>query len=411
MLKLNFSLETSEQRNEFVSQFFRENPKYKPTQHELDTISNYILYGKDEVDGLSVVDRHEVEIETKYKSYTKRKLESLDELMETPGFNENTIVTKYSYRNPKPTIDREADKDIPGIGELWAVIDVIAHRLAVAAGEEEPAPNEVIKQYTQTELYKLKHYLIELRKQQYVLKEAFKPTEQLYNPTVHKVTTAATQQQLDWEQYYFYPLGLIGAPKDNRFANPQCATNKVTLWDRQQDIEAVEQKYRGGVINFCNEEHIYLLAKAYQDLEIQAEQDPEAPARLILDTIDFYAAEALKDTEVKQELWKLKCRQASNEFIKKELSSHYGVGYSENYISTIFKKNICADIAATAKLHADYFWNRDEDNMWKTCRCCGKRKLRDSREFMRKSKSTDGLASRCKECDKAAREQKKNKGA
>ena len=94
MLKLDFSIEQSTDRAEFVSAFFSANPNYKPTQSELDTLSNYILYGKD-ADGTSVVDRGEVEIETRYKSYSKRKAESLDELMETPGFNENTVVTKY----------------------------------------------------------------------------------------------------------------------------------------------------------------------------------------------------------------------------------------------------------------------------------------------------------------------------
>ena len=61
--------------------------KKPPTQSQLDTMANYILYGKDK-NGLNAVDRGEVEIQTKFSSYAKRKAESLDELMESPVFSE-----------------------------------------------------------------------------------------------------------------------------------------------------------------------------------------------------------------------------------------------------------------------------------------------------------------------------------
>ena len=58
--KLDFSIPTSEERMEAVKKILEENKNSHITQLELDTISNYILYGKDKNTGTSVVDRKEV---------------------------------------------------------------------------------------------------------------------------------------------------------------------------------------------------------------------------------------------------------------------------------------------------------------------------------------------------------------
>lgn len=410
MLKLDFSLVSSVERSEFVNQFFDANPTYKPTQAELDTLSNYILYGKD-ADGTSVVDRKEVEIETRYKSYSKRKAESLDELMETPGFNENTIVTKYIYRHPKATIDREADADIPGMRELWRAIDRAAYILAVCDGtaEIDPAQKPVdVSKYTSTDLYKLKHHLIDLRKQQYVLKESHKATEHTFNPNVHKGNGAALEvQPIDWEQYWFYPLGLRLMPLDGRFDNPQTYAATLTPWDRRQRLDDPLLDNLN-IIDFTNGEHIYLLAKQFQDLSVAAEQDHDGLVGAIIDTLNFYAALA-KLSESRQLIWELKCAQWGNGAIRDKVNGQFGTSYNENYISTLFKQNICNDIADAARLHADYFLNRDNESAWKICSHCGQRKLRDPREFMRKSKSSDGLAARCKKCESKVRAERKAK--
>lgn len=53
--KLDFSIETAEERMEAIKEIELE----KLSPKELETISNYVLYGKDE-DGTSCVDRKEV---------------------------------------------------------------------------------------------------------------------------------------------------------------------------------------------------------------------------------------------------------------------------------------------------------------------------------------------------------------
>ena len=61
---LDFTIQSSKDRLEAIKDI----PLETLNKSELETISNYILYGKDD-DGTSVVDRKEVFIKTKFNSY------------------------------------------------------------------------------------------------------------------------------------------------------------------------------------------------------------------------------------------------------------------------------------------------------------------------------------------------------
>lgn len=69
-LKLDWSLNTALERKSFVDKYI--NTINNPTEEELETIANYILWGKDS-DGKSAVERRELEIETKNKTWQKKK--------------------------------------------------------------------------------------------------------------------------------------------------------------------------------------------------------------------------------------------------------------------------------------------------------------------------------------------------
>ena len=61
-----------------------------PSQTELEQMASYILYGKDE-NGKNAIQRNEtIDKDKRYKSYKTKddKVESLDEIMEVPGFDE-----------------------------------------------------------------------------------------------------------------------------------------------------------------------------------------------------------------------------------------------------------------------------------------------------------------------------------
>ena len=117
---LDFSIETSPERKAFIES----HDLSTLTKKELELCSNYILYGKDpDKDMTSVVDRKEVQIKTKFSSYSKTEPVSLDALLESPTFNENIIQKNPTiYKKVKPTLDKEKAKNIPGMEDLWEQI-------------------------------------------------------------------------------------------------------------------------------------------------------------------------------------------------------------------------------------------------------------------------------------------------
>ena len=84
-LHLDFKLTTTEERNAFLQQYlqhpqFTERP---PTEDELETMANYLLWGKDPVTGLNVKQEGLIDIETKHSTWNRHNdVESLEGLME-----------------------------------------------------------------------------------------------------------------------------------------------------------------------------------------------------------------------------------------------------------------------------------------------------------------------------------------
>ena len=89
-LKLDWALSTSTERQEFVNKYISALP-FTPTEEELETIANYLLFGRDE-DGLNCTQRKEIQIETKNKTWAREnEIESLDALSEGATFCEAAI--------------------------------------------------------------------------------------------------------------------------------------------------------------------------------------------------------------------------------------------------------------------------------------------------------------------------------
>jgi hypothetical protein len=85
------------------------------TEDELETIANYILWGKDS-DGLNVTQRGEIQIETRNKTWQRDDTESLDAMMESPTFNEASLrrPTEARTRIAREVFDRQkALRDCP----------------------------------------------------------------------------------------------------------------------------------------------------------------------------------------------------------------------------------------------------------------------------------------------------------
>lgn len=394
MLKLDFSLSTAKERAEYIQRYM--DPKAGYTNKELETISNYLLFGKDE-DGKSSVDRKEIQIKTKHSSYARKEAESLDALMEKPTFDERCFqTTKTRYKTIKPSIDRVKDADVPGLKELWEIIDEMQYLIDVNKGKiEDPS----VRKLTGAELYEYQHYLIELRRQQFILRDSVKP---VICRTKTNVTPVYDEYEsfIDWDGesnlFSIAPLGLKREATELRFSNPRA-------------LEEVDYHYNEEaqyVLDFRNPLHVYELFENYDELETDCYLDVESTAAAIIETLNFYRGCANLSNE-QERILDLKIKHVSNQKISEIIAKEFKATHSANYISTIYKQKICKKIADAAILHYDYYLNREIATAWKKCTCCGEYKLRDTREYMRRARASDGLSSICKICDKAKRLSKK----
>ena len=394
MLKLDFSLETAAERTEFVNKYIDPYGTHY-TQKELETIANYILFGKDE-DGMSPVDRKEIQIQTKHNTYKRKEPESLEALLESPTFDERVFSrTELKYKHPKPTIDREKDADVPGMKELWEEIDKVAYLIDVNKGKiEDPSARKL----NSRELYEYSHLLVELRRQQFTLKDSVKPV-------ICRTKTNVTQsfydigEGLDWSSSILAvaPLGVYTSCPQ-RFDDPRSLEEKDWKWN-----EDAEQ-----VLDFRNPLHVYELYEAYGELEEEIDKNPESGLYDVLKTLDWYE-DAAGLTDVQLSILHKKIEKESNEKIASYVNEKFGTTHSPNYISTIYKQHICGKIAETAALRYDYYLNREILSAWKKCSGCGKWKLKDGREFSKRTRNSDGYASICKDCERLKRIEKKNK--
>ena len=389
MLKLDFSIESSADRAAYVNSYM--DPCANYTAKELETISNYLLYGKDE-DGLSCVDKKNVQIKAKHSTWARKDAESLDALLEKPTFDERGIQTGSTrYKTPKLSIDRIADADVPGLKELWEVIDEVQYLIDVNKGKIE---DEGVRKLTSNELYEYQHYLVELRRQQFILRDAVKPVlcrSKVNITPVYDVFDVSVPWDQENSKFSIAPLGLYTYAKQ-RFDNPRA-------------LEEIDYKYNENakwVLDFRKTEHVYELFELYGDLETEMEKDVESIAAALIDTLNFYRMRA-NLSEEHNIILDSKINQISNNDICEKLKREFGITHSPNYISTIYKQKICGKIAEAATLHYDHYLNREVATAWKMCTCCGEYKLRDTREYMRRARSSDGLASICKVCDKKKR--------
>lgn len=391
--KLDFSIESSKERLAAVKGI----PLDTLTKTELETVTNYILYGKDE-DGTSCVDRKEIQIKTKFNSYNKEKIVSLDEMMESPTFDETIFQKERTiYKKVKPSIDKDRAKEIPGMIELWAEIDRLADVLDQNQGKkpmEEKTPK-----LDQKQIYYLNHHLIQLRTQQYYLWDSCFPTMMAQKNRAEYHENVVDQQM----NYPIYPRGVMREENDKFFMNPRLDSSphhSIVLEDEIQKLKESGKPY----LDFTNPDHVYQLIQHYQEIKFYIEHQPDSLLNNLLWTLDFYIDKA-ELSEQQLLIVRDKKNRCPNKEIANHLMNELGIYHQENYISTIWNKSIGLIVEAV-ELNFDEYLCKDYNKAWKVCTRCKKELLRDSRNFVKKAKASDGLTGRCKKCDKELRQQK-----
>lgn len=437
-LHLDFSIQSTDGRRDFVNEYVTQ-PQFQRvplTSDELETIANYILWGKDP-DGLNVTQRGEIQIETRNKTWQRDDTESLDALMESPTFSEASLrrPTEARTRVAREVFDRKKTLSecpahlVPVFEDLFKRIDTIELMLNYYefshGRRKEPPRAALLKRFTQEELtnaettaskwnqfkyLKQRHLIVELRREQFTLRDTYIEKHMRHTPIEPEIDPV--DPDFDAEIPVF-PLGLKTGPigallfKEERDLNPS-TYNELDLQKVLQFYWSKKSESRPVIFfDFGNLEHIYELFGQLNELEESIGALPvNSNLGKLLDTLKYYI-ELTDLTEAQREILDLKINKTKNQDIADIINKKYDKSYTANYISTIFRQKIIPRINETAEFHAKIVENLSFPENFKKCTGCGKVLLIDPDKFVRKSRSKDGFSTRCKICDRNDRQKKK----
>ena len=171
-------------------------------------------------------------------------------------------------------------------------------------------------------------------------------------------------------------------------------------WKKKEYKPSAQQRY----IDFRELEHVYEMFQQFFELDDAAsfaEMDSNLPA--LMETLKFYTEQA-ELSEIQREILDMKLKKVKNTDIAIEINKKWKKTYTPNYISTIFRQRIIPKINEAAVYHEKLVSNVFFEEEFKTCTGCGRTLLRDTDNFTRKTRSKDGFTTRCKRCEKEARQ-------
>lgn len=435
-LQLDFSLSTDVERAEFLNKYLTQEQfvKHPPTQAELDTMANYVLWGKDPSTGLNAKQAGLVDIDTKHSTWSKdNTVDSLDGLLENPMFNENavrplnSIPTKIKREvfSRKETLAQCPDYLRPTFVDLFQRIDHIdlainyydlAHNkrvnpprpelLAAFTPEELTSIEQEALSWNQYHYLKMRHLLVDLRQEQYTLRDGYR--HQIL-PAESSCTLVAADP--DWDaEIEVLPLGLVGGEGASVFGTwptviPANYSEKELqqisdyYWKKKNYAPAANQFW----FDFRELEHVYQLFNMYFDMKDAIDDSQlSSKMRLFLETLDFYIDQA-NLSDLQKDILKMKVAKMRNDDIAIAVNKQYHKRYTPNYISTIFRQRIIPKINNAAAYHERVVGHLFFEEDFKKCNDCGKTFLICPENFTRKSRAKDGFTNRCKACEKKAR--------
>lgn len=432
-LKLNFNLETVEERVEFINEYVKNFPDLTST--EASTIADYLLWGKTK-EGVAI--GAGTGLKTRWTK--TNDIESLDAVLENPALAniqlyslDDAVVLK---KNREVFSRSEARKQAPQyllglFEELWRSIDETELEINFfeerTGKRDKPPRDELLKRFTPEEAelirarsqklnqygyLKLRHRLRELRTEQFTIRDSYRNTfnitQSIYSPKDRTLVFDCDVEVL--------PLGLIegkiGQLIFNKNFDPG-ALNEEQLrlisdlvWEKKKP-----RKEGTKVFDFREANAVYQLYLFKEDFEDHVERAKanhvvENNIDSLLYTLDFY--ESIADlTEIQKEILRLKEKKEKNVDIAGYINKKYGKSYTANYISTIFKQKIIGKINEAVEIHQDSIENCFFPENFKKCIGCGRILLLDGRNWVKKSRSKDGFQNKCKRCEREARKKKK----
>ena len=345
MLKLDYSLSTPEERKELVEKILEENPNVNDTY--LETLADYLIIAVEKQEKKE--GKRKALTENRQATIAKREVsfEGLAAQFENgeDGIYNLISENKQTIFQPKVTITKKDLEEIPPLKQLREAIEIWEAKLKVTEGRDA---------------FTIKKALIEMRKDQYIIKNAYR------RPVVpNKITRSKSVIKLEDKTHLFdedgYPI-----PEGVSLLDPAVCSAIL-----------------------CN----------YSRLKQDSWDQFDGDTWYLMHDFDVISDKALKDYPLYERIVEYKIDGMQNIDIQIAIQTEFGIKHSLEYISSLWRNKIPKLIASAAEDdYLDWYYREVERGKYKRCSRCGQIKLAHNKYFSKNKTSKDGFYSICKCC-------------
>jgi hypothetical protein len=247
---------------------------------------------------------------------------------------------------PKVTITQKDIDEIPELKQLRDAIVEVEKAEKVAKGKRK---------------FMLKKQLIEMRQDQYVIRNA-------YRKPIYCINAIKSFSKLDLSE-------------------------KITI-DEKGEVHST------ALVSLFDPKHVSALLCHYSKLKEDAWSKFASDSYYLMEDLDNLVERTLKDKyPLYYDLLIYKIDGKQNVEIQALLNRDHGIKHSVEYISSLWRNKIPKLLAEQEQ--EDYLlwhYTMKEKGKWKRCSRCGEIKLAHNRFFSKNKTSKDGFYSICKEC-------------
>lgn len=354
-LKLDPTIQDAGARNELVKKIIDQTPPDKMTPNFIKILTEYLVYP------IEKEQRKQKKILTENRMITVNKrqtsFEGLVSKFENGEDGIYNMITndKNIIFTPKYSITQKDIEQIPGMKQLRDSIQETEIREKAATGKKRAL---------------LKKQLIQLRKDQYVLKSLYKK-----------------------------PIYFMNAIK---------SSNNINFDEKISINEDGSLKIEGN-FSLLNPQHVSIILCNYSKIKEDSWDKFTSDSYYIIHDLENLVEKTLKENyPIYYDLLIYKIDGKTNEQIQALLFRDYQVKHSVEYISSLWRKKIPKVLADQAqKDWLVWYYTNKEKGKWKRCSRCGEIKLAHNFFFSKNNTSKDGFYSICKDCRNAKTKQKK----
>ena len=354
-LKLDYSITDPQERVKLVQQIVDQTPANKLSPRYMEIMADYMIFAMDKEERKKkriLTDNHMVTVnkrETSFEGLIAKFENGEDGIYSMITNDKNIIFT------PKISITPQDIENVPGLKQLREAIDDLEEKLKTASGKQK---------------FILKKTIIEMRKDQYILKNAYYQPIQVTNLT---------------RSFSHIPL----IEEINVLPNGALDINGFSL---------------------LVPSHVSIVLCNYSKIKQDTWDRFDSDARYVITDLENLIEAHIRDQyPMYYDLIIYKIDGMSNENIQATFEAEYGVRHSVEYISSLWRKKIPKLIAEGAqKDWLEWHYTYEEYGKWKRCSRCKQVKLAHNMFFSKNNTSKDGFYSICKDC-RNAKTREKNK--